>query len=1642
MAFIAISSVSANEMDSAVGVDDAIVLANAEEMDSAVGVDDAVIVANAEERDDFKNIQTNDLKSSSNSNILKDANYANFTELDDLINNGNDDVLVLDKNYKFDDEIHIGRSITIDGNGHTLDAGDATRIFNIEASSVTIKNIIFKNAYSSANGGALCFSGSGNSVINCSFINCHSYLDGGAIYGADALDCRFVNCSSSYGDGGAVYGNGIKVENCSFSSCHASTYGEGGAVYISNGKVIGSSFSDCSASYYGGAIYFYYGKVDVLNCSFVKCSASRGGAIATNNYCDGGNISSCSFSKCLANWGNAVYTYDCTINDCRFVNCSNSTNNQALYFESTGSLFNSSFENNVWYGESFINVSNVSINGVPYDFISDVKNDSQIQLTKDYKVYSPLLVNASNVIIDGMGHSIVSDESDAFYIKGNNVTIKNIVFKNSRIYTAGRNFNLINCSFFNSTDYEGGALYLNYDSTVKDCSFVNCTSKLQGGAIYIYSNATIDNCTFENCTSGNSWGGAIYTDNGNCSVISCIFKNCFSDTSGGAIYFYPYRSNNTVSGCRFINCSSGDFGGAIYLSGNNSLFNNSFVNCYANTSGGAVYCSNVDIAKCSFENCSAEYGGALYIPSSYNCSLSDSSFVNNGWYSTKPLNISNVKVNGVPYDFFFDLKSNSKIELKKDYNVFSHVVDANNTVIDGKGHVISSFGEESFYIKGENVTFKNIIFNSSKIESYGQNFTLINCSFANSSARNGGALYAGYNANVLNCTFIDCNASEYGGALYLRAKENIISNSNFINCSSNFTGGAIFLYYNGTVSDCKFVDCSAEFGGSVYLRAGGYVIASRFINSSAVSGGALYFDYNSSCNVYDCIFEDCSAESGAGAIHFVGIGRVINSSFVKCSGLSGGALNFGSNSTGLVEDSSFENCTAKFGGAVYVYSDRVCIILNSSFMDCFASTGNATYNGAAINSTFYNYPSNKTAVYNTDLENCSFVVNRISPDIKIPSLNNLSNGSVVKVTLPSDASGNLTLTVNGKDHVFKVSKGVGNIVIPNLNNGKYNYTIKYSGDSKYSSLSRSGVLTVNNTGANGSSATNFALSSSNITKYYGGAEKYTVTLTKNKNPLAGEKVQITINNKTSTATTNSKGQASVDLNLTPGTYDVVSSYKSVSAKSKVTVKSTVTSSNSAGTYLNSKVSATFLNASGKALANTKVNFKVGSKTYTATTNNNGVATASVDLDVGTYTVTAINPKNNEQKTSKLTISKAKSTATLTATSNNGVVTLTANLSPSTASGNVIFNINNKNYTAKISSAKASQTITGLNVGTYTAKASYAGDKNLNSSSASTKVEVKKVIATKIIYEDMQTGPVPKSEGRIGNYFCVKLVDGKNNALAGVPIKIGFNGVIYNRTTNSEGGARLQINLANEDLYTFAICFLGDDDYQAAFEVAKIDVNKKYPKPNKANSTTNAANATATQHESRLKTYINYSNMDTKSVLKVEGRAGEYFVVKLLDNNKKPLADVPIKIGFNGVIYNRTTNATGQARLQINLLKPTLYTFAIAYLGDSKYQAAFEVAKITVKAQTPKLTTSSKTFKASAKTKSLSATLVSARGAAISGQKVSFTVNGKTYTGKTNSKGVATVNISLNKKGTYACTIKFSGMTGANAKTTKTAVKIV
>ena len=66
-----------------------------------------------------------------------------------------------------------------------------------------------------------------------------------------------------------------------------------------------------------------------------------------------------------------------------------------------------------------------------------------------------------------------------------------------------------------------------------------------------------------------------------------------------------------------------------------------------------------------------------------------------------------------------------------------------------------------------------------------------------------------------------------------------------------------------------------------------------------------------------------------------------------------------------------------------------------------------------------------------------------------------------------------------------------------------------------------------------------------------------------------------------------------------------------------------------------KYYAIFCDAAGKLLANANVKISVGSKTYTVKTMSNGIASLNLNLKVGNYIVTAMNPVTGEKLSSKL-----------------------------------------------------------------------------------------------------------------------------------------------------------------------------------------------------------------------------------------------------------------------------------------------------------------------------------------------------------------------------------------------------------------------
>ena len=193
---------------------------------------------------------------------------------------------------------------------------------------------------------------------------------------------------------------------------------------------------------------------------------------------------------------------------------------------------------------------------------------------------------------------------------------------------------------------------------------------------------------------------------------------------------------------------------------------------------------------------------------------------------------------------------------------------------------------------------------------------------------------------------------------------------------------------------------------------------------------------------------------------------------------------------------------------------------------------------------------------------------------------------------------------------------------------------------------------------------------------------------------------------------------------------------------------------------------------------------------------------------------------------------------------------------------------------------------------------------------------------------------------------------------------------------------------------------------------------------------------------RVPTVIICRDMTTTTVDTVtDGRIGQYFNVTLTDNNGIPLANKSVKIGFNGVIYNRTTDEKGICKLQINLGYQGTYTFAMSFLGDDDYKASFALAKITVKKQNPVISCSNYYYKASSKSKKISVSLKSASRKPLKNRTVTLVINGRTYSGKTNSNGLVTINVSLSKKKTYSFTVKYAGdhIYSAVSKTAKLTV---
>ncbi|WP_296858057.1 S-layer family protein [uncultured Methanobrevibacter sp.] len=357
--------------------------------------------------------------------------------------------------------------------------------------------------------------------------------------------------------------------------------------------------------------------------------------------------------------------------------CSNSVNKQSLSSDNDEILKDSSIG-------SFSELNTLIKASQVGDVITLNKNYAYNSLTDNSKG----VTIAKSITIDGDGYYIDGKNlARAFYIDGNDVTLKNIVIKSTyyneyggAIVWNGENGELSNAYIVNSNSTSpsgnlagGGAIYWSgANGQVKNSRFVNCFATANGGTIAVDApNFIISGSSFERSTgfrAGGLWFSRLST---NSSVVYCNFTRCVgtqtnSNYGAGALFYQLV--NGYINNCRFIQ-NSGYAAGAIIVpaSASGDIYNCYFESNYGRTSG-AVVNYDGNLVNCTFVNnwgeidsCAVKIGNVAVD----NCHFSGNYF--NGtsnrrglvYFASSGASISNSRfVNNVVPNYLFFIASN------------------------------------------------------------------------------------------------------------------------------------------------------------------------------------------------------------------------------------------------------------------------------------------------------------------------------------------------------------------------------------------------------------------------------------------------------------------------------------------------------------------------------------------------------------------------------------------------------------------------------------------------------------------------------------------------------------------------------------------------------------------------------------------------------------------------------------------------------------------------------------------------------------------------------------------------------------------------------------------------------------------------
>lgn len=1138
--------------------------------------------------------------------------------------------------------------------------------------------------------------------------------------------------------------------------------------------------------------------------------------------------------------------------------------------------------------------------------------------------------------------TIVGAGADKTIIKGSSAYYAFNIYADSVVTL--RDLSIVDCK-----SVEGGAICNSGTLLVDKCIFRNnfafntggAISSIENGDCKIYNSVFINNSVTCNDEYGNANGGAVYSLKSDLLVDSCRFVgnfakgNCLNAISGGAIYVGTYLNNvPSVKNSNFINnyVVSTNFrtnwqyakGGSIYMI-NCNLFNDSFINSSVtgnNGVGGSYYSepkylnsiSNILRINSSVNGVlesniyPADYDGkysnevVVYVSVNGNDENGNGSF--NNPYATianaiakSAGNVYNLKV--YLLDGIYSGAGNTNISLPSSMNIqiagigSKVIIDgsgsnwfaANERSISGFKYVLSNLNLINFKAKSTGYKKEN---NIGVISNYAD-LTIDNCIFKNIA----GSSISNYdlaNLKVISSSFVDSkHLGFYGGVLF-----NYDANARFYNCIVNNYSSTDIFYSTAVNTENVYL----EFFNSTFKNLKSFDSRCKFLGASNTNVTMSYVNYaDNDCNfavAYDkssvkidnSVFKNSNWLSGS--VNGM-IWNVCNSSFININSLTFSSINdYKSNFNGCLFDGGnveFRGNTITVGNSSF-YNNKVIIVNNDN------QKGNLDFN--------YNYWNNnnpKNMIDTTANVKLNYWI------VKHLSAENLFNDSYKVVISYKLFDGSnyknydvRYVPVKPVRFTLITSKGTNSLDSGTLINDIFEF-INTANDDRNVVVSFTDNTKLNITLYNQHKVdTNIDLSQK--TAKIGDIVEINVNIKDNKTGLAVDFgiVEIYLNNKliSSNNVTGLAISKSITVDESKSFYNISVIYKgnnkyadssnsAILRISSIPLETVIISKDLTKYYKNgSQFDVVLKDVLGNVLVGKIVKITINGVTYNKITNDKGEARLSINLFPGVYNITVLFEDDDNYVKSLNT---------------NKIVVLSKIITKFVDNNKFIVKLVNDDGTPK---TNASLAIIANGV-QYNRITNGSGEARLNvrlnpNNYIFAVTDGQEVVSSSVnVLSTIETSDISMFY-KDGTKYSVKLCDLDGNIMPNKNVAITINGVTYNKVTDSNGVAYLNINL-NPGTYSVWATY-GDKTVCNTVSISPMVV-------------------------SMVSSSVNIQQ-------------GTFYKVKFSDALSNPIVGQEVGILINGIMYHRVTDELGVASIKINL-NPGSYMVMSGLLSNA-YEA--------------------------------------------------------------------------------------------------------